>query len=90
MAQPKPTGEIQNPNPGDNVVSTGGIIKVTIASDGSLPVTKLFTNKRGSSIFSCTTQAGRSLTRLFFEPMIRRCLLSARFLSQAAETKNSN
>jgi hypothetical protein len=48
MAQPKPTGEIQNPNPGDNVVSTCGIIKVTIASDGSLPVTKLVANKRGS------------------------------------------
>ena len=48
MAQLKPTGEIQNPNAGDNVVSTCGIIKVTIASDGSLPITKLVTNQRGS------------------------------------------
>lgn len=43
-----PAGEIQNPNVGDNVVSTCGFIKVTLASDGSLPITKLITNKRGS------------------------------------------
>lgn len=48
MAIPKFTGEIHSPNIGDNVVSTCGIIKVTIASDGSLPITKLVTNKRGS------------------------------------------
>lgn len=48
MADLKPRGEIQNPNAGDNVVSTCGVIKVTIASDGSLPVTTLVTNKRGS------------------------------------------
>jgi len=45
---PQLTGEIQNPNVGDNVVSTCGIIKVRIASDGSLPITKLIPNRRGS------------------------------------------
>lgn len=48
MANPKPTGEIQSPQVGDIVVSTCGIIKVTIAGDGSLPITKLIPNKRGS------------------------------------------
>jgi hypothetical protein len=48
MSDPKPTGEIQNPKVGDNVVSKCGLIRVTIASDGSLPITKLITNKRGS------------------------------------------
>lgn len=48
MADRKPAGEIQNPNVGDNVVNTCGFIKVTIASDGSLPITKLITSKRGS------------------------------------------
>jgi len=48
MSDPKPTGEIQNPRVGDNVVSKCGTIKVIIASNGSLPITKLITNKRRS------------------------------------------
>ena len=42
-----PSGEIENPNVGDSVVSRCGMIKVSVAEDGSFPVTKL-TKKRGS------------------------------------------
>lgn len=48
MTDPKRAGEIQNPAVGDNLVSTCGVVKVTIVPNGSLPVTKLITNKRGS------------------------------------------
>jgi len=48
MSGSKLTGEIENPRVGDSVVSRCGMIKVTIASNGSLPITKLITNKRGS------------------------------------------
>jgi hypothetical protein len=40
-------GEIENPKVGDSVVSRCGIIKVSLAADGSFPVTKL-SKKRGS------------------------------------------
>lgn len=48
MDASKATGELVNPTVGDSVVSKCGIIKVTIASNGSLPITKLITNKKGS------------------------------------------
>jgi len=48
MNDPKPKDEIQNPKVGDNVVSKCGTIKVIVASNGSLPITKLITNKRRS------------------------------------------
>jgi len=41
------SGEIENPTVGDSVVSRYGMIKVSVAEDGSFPVTKL-TKKRGS------------------------------------------
>src|SRR5206468_11485234 len=41
------SGEIENPKVGDSVVSRCGMIKVSLAADGSFPVTKL-TKKRGS------------------------------------------
>jgi hypothetical protein len=41
------SGEIENPKVGDSVVSGCGMIKVSLAADGSFPVTKL-TKKRGS------------------------------------------
>lgn len=41
------SGEIENPSVGDSVVSRCGMIKVSVADDGSFPVTKL-TKKRGS------------------------------------------
>jgi hypothetical protein len=41
------SGEIENPKIGDSVVSRCGMIKVSLAADGSFPVTKL-TKKRGS------------------------------------------
>ena len=41
------SGEIGNPKVGDCVVSRCGMIKVSLAADGSFPVTKL-TKKRGS------------------------------------------
>jgi hypothetical protein len=41
------SGEIKNPKVGDSVVSRCGMIKVSLAADGSFPVTKL-TKKRGS------------------------------------------
>jgi hypothetical protein len=41
------SGEIENPKVGESVVSRCGMIKVSLAADGSFPVTKL-TNKRGS------------------------------------------
>jgi hypothetical protein len=41
------SGEIENPTVGDSVVSRCGMIKVSVAEDGSFPITKL-TKKRGS------------------------------------------
>lgn len=47
MSSPEHSGEIENPKTGDSVVSRCGGIKVSLAVDGSLPVTRL-SKKKGS------------------------------------------
>jgi hypothetical protein len=43
-------GKIDRPKIGDTVMSTCGVIKVTVKEDGTLPITKL-SNQRGSFNF---------------------------------------
>jgi hypothetical protein len=47
MSSPEHSGEIDNPKVGDSVVSRCGMIRVSVAPDGSFPATKL-TKRRGS------------------------------------------
>jgi hypothetical protein len=71
------SGEIENPKVGDSVVSRCGMIKVSLAADGSFPVTKL--TKSNS-----TSREMRNLTPLFSGDYF----ISTRSESQIGQNQN--